>query len=148
MSRTTIGLKIEIDMGHRIPGHTGKCRGVHGHRYVFEAEVAGAVIESPGGSAEGMVLDFGDLKALLVETISTPWDHGLMLYERDPILEAMRSLPGQKIVEVPFIPTAERIAAHAFQLLAPPLKGKGLHLRALTVWETPSSWARCSEDSK
>ncbi len=133
--------RVEIDMGHRIPNHKSKCRHLHGHRYVFEVEVAGPLTGRRGASDEGMIIDFGDIKEILVSRIHEPWDHGFMLYEGDPLREALEALPEQKIVFVPFVPTAENIARHAFTLLAPELARRGLTLAGVTVWETPNSRA-------
>ncbi len=137
----TISRRLEIDMGHRIPDHKSKCRNLHGHHYVFEIEVQGALRHDPGASDHGMVMDFGDVKELLTAKILEPWDHGFMMYERDPLSRVFSELPDQKIIFVPFIPTAENIASHAFDILAPILAERRLQLVSLTVWETPNSRA-------
>lgn len=78
---------IEIDAGHRVPGHAGKCKNLHGHRYRFEALVAGSA------RPDGMVLDFGFLKDLMVECVDAPFDHGLVIWEGDPLLGALLGYP-------------------------------------------------------
>ena len=142
MNRAVVIKRIEIDMGHRIPYHASKCSSIHGHRYVFEAEIEGPVRQTPQSGDEGMVLDFADVKDLMMRSIHDPWDHGLMLSEKDPFRPILSQLPDQKIVFVPFVPTAENIAGRAFELLAAPLAARGLELKAVTVWETPGSRAR------
>jgi 6-pyruvoyltetrahydropterin/6-carboxytetrahydropterin synthase len=46
---------------------------------------------------------------------------------------------------VPFVPTAENLAKHWFERLAPKVEersqGKG-HLKAIKVWETPNCMAK------
>ena len=32
--------RIEFDAAHRVMGHEGKCKHLHGHRYALEARVA------------------------------------------------------------------------------------------------------------
>ena len=47
---TRIRRYIETDTGHRVPNHKSKCRHMHGHRYRFEAEIEGDVVQDPGVS--------------------------------------------------------------------------------------------------
>ena len=75
---------IEIDAGHRVTNHGGKCRNMHGHRYRIEAFV---VLDHGGvqseGSSEGMVVDFGFLKADMTEVIADPCDHAFIAWAYD-----------------------------------------------------------------
>ena len=52
--------RLEIDSGHRLMKHEGKCRNYHGHRYVFEATV-----EGPGLDEVGRIVDFSVIKERL-----------------------------------------------------------------------------------
>ncbi len=42
---TTIRRYVETDTGHRVPNHKSKCKHLHGHRYRFEAEIEGDVVD-------------------------------------------------------------------------------------------------------
>lgn len=136
--------EIEIDMGHRVPNHKSKCKNLHGHRYKIEATVDDKVIDTKGASDEGMVIDFSDLKQIMLDVLDTGFDHNSVFYENDP---ALRSLAGlqkfqdKRIHFVPFIPTAENLAKHWFELLEPKLKKRKIKLFQLKVWETPTSTA-------
>ena len=44
---TRIRRYVETDTGHRAPNHKSKCRHFHGHRYRFEAEIEGDIVECP-----------------------------------------------------------------------------------------------------
>lgn len=135
---------IEFDMGHRVPSHNGKCRNLHGHRYKVEVVVDGEVIKTKGDSAEGMVIDFGDLKRIMLEQIDEPLDHGLMLSKEDPVLPLLMSSQASawmKIIPVSCIPTAENIAILIFERLESELRLAGIKLEAVNVWETPTSCA-------
>ena len=55
---TRIRRYVETDTGHRVPNHKSKCRHMHGHRYRFEAEIEGDVVQDTGVSEEGMLMDF------------------------------------------------------------------------------------------
>ena len=62
---TRIRRYVETDTGHRVPNHKSKCRHFHGHRYRFEAEIEGEIIDTPGVSEEGMLMDFSDISEIL-----------------------------------------------------------------------------------
>ena len=64
--------KIEIDYGHRIPNHKSKCFSPHGHRGVVEVCLSGGVISDKGNSSEGMVIDFSDIKDLVLSECLNP----------------------------------------------------------------------------
>lgn len=137
--------RIEWDMGHRIPNHQSVCHNLHGHRYVVEVAVEGVVHTTIGQSNEGMVLDFGEIKELMMKHIHEPCDHSFMYYEDDPTMVAFfKENPHFKTVKVAFVPTAENIAAWIFHKLEEPLTrtyGRQLQLKSVQVWETPSSSA-------
>ena len=135
--------KIEIDMGHRVPNHKSKCRNPHGHRYVIEAGVDDKVISKKGASDEGMVIDFSDLKQILMEEIDEVYDHSFTMYKEDEYAGIFYGLLEDKlkINFVDFIPTAENLAKHWFELIEPKLKKKKIKLHHIRIWETPTSTA-------
>lgn len=104
--------RYELDMGHRVPGHEGKCRRVHGHRYVVLATVTGAV-QGDGLEAEaGMVLDFGHLKEAMAATLEQ-FDHQLVLWDGDPLATMLIDRVDPSMchpIRIPVVPTAERLA--------------------------------------
>jgi len=137
--------RLEWDMGHRIPNHKSVCRNLHGHRYVVEVALEGEIQTSSGQSNEGMVLDFGDIKQLMMKHIHERCDHSFMYSQKDPtMVEFFQKNPDFKSVKVDFIPTAENIAQWIFRQLEAPLRktyGQQLRLKSVQVWETPSSSA-------
>lgn len=140
--------QIEIDMGHRVPNHKSKCRNLHGHRYKIQVGVDDKVISTKGSSDEGMVIDFGDLKDVMIDVIDKNYDHGLVLYLNDFELTYFFSdlkSKGMKIIIVNFIPTAENLAKHWYELIKPILEVKKIKIKYLKVWETPSSTATYEE---
>jgi len=141
---------IEIDMGHRVPNHKSKCRNLHGHRYKIEVGVDDVVITTPGTSDEGMVIDFGDVKKLMMDIIDEKYDHGFVMYHQDEFADIFDRLllKGQRIIFVPFIPTAENLAKHWFDLLEAPLKYLKINLHHVKVWETPTSTATFTKHDK
>jgi 6-pyruvoyltetrahydropterin/6-carboxytetrahydropterin synthase len=142
----SIARQIDLDAGHRVPSHQGKCRNPHGHRYTIVADVrAEDVIREEGNPEDGMVVDFGFLKELMMTRIHDVLDHGFIVYERDSIMRELAALETTfKWVFVPFVPTAENIAMWCFdQLEAAVLRlsdGRA-ELVGVTVFETPNSSA-------
>ena len=143
---TRIRRFVETDTGHRVPNHKSKCRHMHGHRYRFEAEIEGDTVQESGVSEEGMLMDFSDVSAILMEHIHDVVDHAFVVYEGDidarKACEAMGE--GHRTVVVPFIPTAENLAKWAFEQVEPHIStayGNRLRLVAMHVRETPKSTA-------
>jgi 6-pyruvoyltetrahydropterin/6-carboxytetrahydropterin synthase len=137
--------EIGIDMGHRVPNHKSACRNLHGHRYKIVVGVSGFLIDKKGDSSEGMVIDFKDLKTVLMNEIHDKFDHGFVMYDGDKFVDKFRELKeteGQNIHFVPFIPTAENLAKYWFELMEQILKNEyKIELKYIKVWETPTSVA-------
>ena len=143
---TRIRRYVETDTGHRVPNHKSKCRHLHGHRYRFEAEIEGDVVQVSGVSDEGMLMDFSDISKILMTEVHDIVDHAFVVYEGD--LDARKALEHMGVqhrtVVVDFIPTAENFAKWAFDQVEPHIistYGNKLRLVAMHVWETPKSRA-------
>lgn len=133
---------IEIDMGHRVPNHKSKCKNLHGHRYKIEVGVDDKVIDEEGVSDEGMVIDFGDLKEIMMQEIDEKFDHGFVIYLEDVLVLQFRNFQRvhqQKIIFVDFIPTVENLAKYWYKLIKIKLEERGIKIKHIKVWETPNS---------
>jgi 6-pyruvoyltetrahydropterin/6-carboxytetrahydropterin synthase len=125
----------EIDAGHRVCGHAGKCLHLHGHRYRFDL-----VCSAENLDELGMVIDFAVIKERLCAWLDENWDHRMLLWVHDPSIETLRDID-PAVVGVPFNPTAERIAEHMVTVVGPrELADTGVSLVRCTVHET----AKCS----
>lgn len=156
---TSITREIGIDMGHRVTNHESKCKNLHGHRYRIIATLQGSLIEE--GSQEGMVLDFGFIKKVMMEEIDARFDHGTALWVKDPLLlhelgprrhkleeevqmngYASTTWKWGKLVITYDVPTAENLAALWAAILRVPcetyLHDTESRLYSVTVWETPN----------
>lgn len=135
--------EIEIDMGHRVPNHKSKCKNPHGHRYKIEVAIGGELITTKGNSSEGMIVDFGDLKKIMMDVIDKTYDHSYTLYKDDKYIRFFNIMKadGCKINIVDFIPTAENLAKHWYKLLDKKLMDKNIVLVYVRVYETPTSAA-------
>ena len=61
--------EFTFEASHHLPNHRGKCRRPHGHSYRLQITLRGPIIEAPGQSDDGMVMDFDDLKQIVNMTI-------------------------------------------------------------------------------
>lgn len=129
-----IAVRVEWDMGHRLPNHGGQCRNLHGHRYVADIYVTGDPVAESGASSEGMVVDFGDVKHEVRAQVGK-LDHRFLVCERDDYVAVLRSMPG--VVVVPYVPTAENISLALLRAL----REAKLPVSRLRLYETPTSWA-------
>lgn len=151
---------VELDAGHRVPFHNSQCRHLHGHRYCVTAVIEAEELVDPETkrSDSGMVLDFGILKKLLMQHVHAPFDHKLILWERDELLQVPGFLAALGMTEstnvagsviIPCIPTAEGLAKYWGGIIKNELGRPTavqsipivLRLASFEVRETPSSVA-------
>ena len=89
----------------------------HGHNYVLEVTVRGAV-----DPATGMVMDLAELKRLVGDLVVSRFDHADL--NRDAVFASGA------------IPTTENLVRAIWDLLVPKLGGERLH--RLRLWEDPT----------
>lgn len=134
MTPVRVTRRLEFDAGHRLLGHEGKCRNVHGHRYVAEITCT-----APHLDAVGRVIDFSVVKAKVGGWIDEVWDHAFIGQCGDPLLDWL-SQRGMRVHVLDAPPTAETMAAEllrvAVGLLEPEVAVVGVRL-----YETPNCWA-------
>lgn len=137
--------RLEFDAGHRIPDHLSQCRHLHGHRYAIEITLTGDVIERDGDSANGMVMDFSEVKSLAKRHLVDAWDHAFLAYSGDrTVIDFLASIPNHKTVVLDRVPTAENLALIAFRILDAVYRdnyGNHLRLERVRLYETPNCWA-------
>ena len=137
---TTITRYHDFSAGHRVVGHEGKCRNLHGHNYRVHFEVAPDV----GGTLDsvGRVVDFSVVKTRLCQWLEDSWDHRMLLWHEDPAFQQLLRLD-TTVVALYFNPTAENMARHLLKEVGPQqLKGTGVRLVAVMVEETRKCSAR------
>lgn len=121
----------DICCGHRVVGHESKCKNLHGHNYRFHFYVSANELDKVG-----RVLDFSVIKNKLSNWLELHWDHKMLIWTEDPIAIELVGID-KSVVLVPFNPTAENIALHFINNIAPlQLAGTGAKLVKLTIDET------------
>lgn len=128
--------RIEFDAAHRIPEHTSKCRNLHGHRYVLEATISGLI------HRDGMVVDFGILKTIMQAEVGNQFDHALLAYSGDELIERIRPLlpDWHKTILLPFVPSVENLVVECFSRIEKALP-KEAQMHRVRLYETPNCYA-------
>lgn len=155
----------EICAGHRVVGHESKCRHLHGHNYKFHFKVApklkvtspskgqGLTLEKDKLDSVGRVIDFSVVKATLCRWLEDNWDHKFLYWARDELINGLRDLASDlregyveendhdhfvnSLVQLPFNPTAENLAAYMVEVIGPQLLDEhGVQLVECTIEET------------
>ena len=100
--------EVEFDAGHYLRNYEGKCANMHGHRWKVIVEIEGDQLNE-----QGMVLDFGEIKRVIMK-----FDHQ-MINDIEPFTKLN--------------PTAENLAKYFCDVLK---------AKSVTVYETPSAYAK------
>lgn len=149
----------DFSAGHRVVGHEGACRFLHGHNYRVHFECAANPDIGDGIRLEpidevGRVLDFSQIKQRLCMWLEDNWDHKFLAWKEDPVMQSISeqtALAGfesakakgaeetldQSIVWLPFNPTAENMAKYLVEEIGPEvLRGTGVALIRCCIEET------------
>jgi len=119
--------RFKFDAAHRLPNHEGKCQRFHGHSFSLEVELAGFIKKE--GPAKDMIIDFGELKSIVNETVIDNLDH----YNLNEIYEN---------------PTAEVIVSHLKEVLCQYFNKSTTRLVRLRLYETDDNFVEWKENVK
>lgn len=123
----------DISCGHRVHGHEGKCRHLHGHNYRVHFA---CVSDDNALDTVGRVIDFGEVKVKLCMWLEDVWDHKFLIGEDDPMKAGLIEID-PSVVVVPFNPTAENMAEYLVNVIGPQqLQGTGIKLSSVVIEET------------
>ena len=112
---TTVEKYFDICAGHRVVGHEGKCKNLHGHNYRVHVK---AEANSNKLDELGMVIDFSVLN-FMGKWLEDKWDHRMLLWYNDPVVRYLQSEAFESIVTTPFNPTAENMAEYLLNEVSP-----------------------------
>ena len=134
MKKTFYGVTrvVHFCYGHRLLGHRGKCRHLHGHNGVLEVTLRRKRLDRLG-----MVADFERIKSGLEKWVKNNLDHKMLLNSRDPLANILRGF-GEPVILMKGNPTAENIA----QLVCGRAKAFKLPVLRVRLWETRDSCAQ------
>lgn len=141
--------QFRFEAAHRIYGHKGACANIHGHSYRVEIRV-GSVTAAVSLDELGMIIDFSVIKETIGRWIDDHWDHAIILYLDDPLGNLFvdnEELSRHKVYHMSHNPTAENMALHLGLDICPGLlKGSGVEVTEVVIWETENCCARWTKD--
>lgn len=123
--------EIHFCYGHRLLDYAGKCRHLHGHN-----GLAVITLEAPALDAQGMLVDFGEIKEKVQRWIDETLDHTMILCRRDPLLPLLQER-GERVYAMEDNPTAENIARLIYDRAA----ASNLPVVEVRLWETANCHA-------
>lgn len=128
--------KLDFDAAHRVLGHKGRCRFLHGHRYSIEV-----TCETHDLDDLGMVVDFSCIKTVIGGWIDSQFDHNILLNPDDPQIKHILGTEERP----PYImttgnPTAENIAKEIYNRTHK-LLPEMIKMVKVRVYETPNCYA-------
>jgi 6-pyruvoyltetrahydropterin/6-carboxytetrahydropterin synthase len=147
---------FEIETAHMLSLHPEKCKYPHGHARRVEVILSAEELDD-----NGMVCDLKAVKLALQEFMDS-FDHAICVNSKDPLLPALQSRPGARLVVYDDLdPTTEVLAKHMFDYIQNAIKkdvaypaadgkpayriGPEVKLERVRVSETSTSWAEYSE---
>ena len=133
--------EFRFEAAHALKGYDGPCRNIHGHSYKLSVTIIGEPVNTLDSPKKGMLMDFGDLKRIIRDSITDPFDHALILgpgYKADDFMNPEDAL--SNIIFVGYQPTSENLLidfAGRIRALLPPT----VRLHSLRLRETATSYA-------
>ncbi|MEZ5082873.1 MAG: 6-carboxytetrahydropterin synthase [Bacteroidales bacterium] len=141
MSLIRVTKQFTFEMAHALLGYDGACKFVHGHSYGLSVTVIGNPIKDESSPKLGMVIDFGDLKKIVKETVVDVFDHALVLNAKTPRESfSMTKELFDKMIFVEYQPTSENMVADFAGRIGSKLPS-GMKLHSIRLRETATSFA-------
>jgi len=133
--------EFTFEMAHVLLNYDGPCKNVHGHSYRLFVTLSGVPVNDPDNPKNGMVIDFSDLKKIVLEKIVNKFDHSVVI-SRDFNREKrgmMEQVFGNTVI-VDYQPTCENLVADFASRLINEMPS-GITLHSLRLYETAKSYA-------
>jgi 6-pyruvoyltetrahydropterin/6-carboxytetrahydropterin synthase len=142
MNKIRITKQFNFETAHALHGYDGKCRNVHGHSYKLFVTVIGTPIEDTNNVKLGMVIDFGDLKKIVMNEIVDVFDHTTVFNRNTPHLELAHELEkrGHAVILVDYQPSSEMMLVDFAEKISTKLP-QSVKLHSLRLNETENSYA-------
>jgi len=134
--------QFSFETGHALYGYDGKCKNVHGHSYKLSVTVIGQPITDVSNVKYGMVIDFGDLKKIVIEEIVDVFDHATVFNQNTPHVELAKELKARDhhVILVDYQPTSEMMVIDFADKIQKRLPDN-IKLFSLKLQETETSFA-------
>jgi 6-pyruvoyltetrahydropterin/6-carboxytetrahydropterin synthase len=133
--------EFTFEMAHVLGNYDGPCRNVHGHSYRLFVTLAGVPSEDINNPKNGMVIDFTELKNIVLNKIVNQFDHSVVVsseFDSDK-REMMEKTFGNTVI-VNYQPTCENLVTDFAEKLKNEMPA-GVSLHSLRLFETAKSYA-------
>lgn len=133
--------EFTFEMAHVLWNYDGPCRNVHGHSYRLFVTISGKPINDIKNPKNGMVMDFTDLKNIVLREVVDVFDHAVAVskdFDSDK-MEMLSKTFGNTVV-VDYQPTCENLVADFAERIGNHMPS-GIELHSLTLYETAKSYA-------
>jgi 6-pyruvoyltetrahydropterin/6-carboxytetrahydropterin synthase len=133
--------EFTFEMAHVLWNYDGPCRNVHGHSYRLFVTISGIPVNDIKNPKNGMVIDFADLKTIVIKEIIDVFDHAVVVskdFDREKIAMFRETFGNTVIVD--YQPTCENLVADfagRIKMLMP----SGIKIHSLKLYETAKSYA-------
>lgn len=141
MAKIRLTKEFGFEMSHSLWQYDGLCKNIHGHSYKLFVTVLGEPIQDDNNPKNGMVMDFGDLKKIVMEEIVDPLDHSIVFYEKAPVHDLFQ-VPEmfERRHLTSYQPTCENMIVEFAQKIKARLPER-IQLHSLKLHETANSYA-------
>jgi 6-pyruvoyltetrahydropterin/6-carboxytetrahydropterin synthase len=133
--------EFTFEMAHVLYNYDGPCRNVHGHSYRLFVTISGVPVRDTANPKNGMVIDFTDLKNIVIREIVNIFDHSVVVSgDFDKAKKEMMDKTFGNTVVVDYQPTCENLVADFAGRIRKHLPA-GTALHSLKLFETAKSYA-------
>jgi 6-pyruvoyltetrahydropterin/6-carboxytetrahydropterin synthase len=133
--------EFTFEMSHVLWNYDGPCRNVHGHSYKLFVTIAGIPASDTSNPKNGMVIDFTDLKNIVMREIVNVFDHSVVISsDFDEVKREMMKQTFGNTVIVDYQPTCELLVNDFAGRIRKHLPA-GAILHSLKLYETAKSYA-------
>jgi 6-pyruvoyltetrahydropterin/6-carboxytetrahydropterin synthase len=133
--------EFTFEMAHVLWNYDGPCRNVHGHSYRLFVTISGVPVHDTNNPKNGMVIDFTDLKKIVLREIVDVFDHAVAVskdFDRDK-MEMLSNTFGNTVI-VDYQPTCENLVTDFASRIKDQMPA-GICLHSLKLYETAKSYA-------
>lgn len=149
MAKIRLTKEFAFEMAHSLLNYDGLCKHIHGHSYKLAVTVSAEPNCDKKSPKIGMVMDFGDLKAIVNRLITHPLDHAFV-YNKETPSKWMTSNNElfSRTLAVDYQPTCENMVIDFADKIMAELP-QGIELWSIKLNETANSFAEWyAEDQK
>ena len=131
---------FHFEMAHAIYGYPGTCKNIHGHSYELHVTVCSSEEKQGYIASPGFVLDFKEIKKLVMPVVLEIFDHKLVL-SRDYLAKFPDTHLQENLFVLESEPSAENILIYIQHTLSANLPST-IRLVKLKLYETKDSYAQ------